>query len=1243
MATNITSTTFSNTYKDDFLDSDNYHRILFNSGRILQARELTQAQTILQKQIQRFGNNIFQEGSIVKAGGFIVNNAYEFIKLNTTSNALPADTSTLLGTTFSSQDGNNIKAEVIEVVAASGSDPATLYVRYTYTKDATAGPNTIRMPSGVNINNGSVTLTTASSNASGTGIRASVRSGIFYVKGHFIFTEDQSIIVSKYTDNYTGDIGFKVIEDVVTTDDDTGLFDNQGATANITAPGADRYRIRLQLIRKEDITGNENFVFVGEVFQGAVGRYVGEANAYNIPNQVTAERIRENSGDYLVKPFRIKFEDDSQDTHLLLKVSDGIAVVDGYRVSKNPSQIRLSKSKGTTGSINTSIAAAFGNFVKVSSLPGNTNGLPNLSTFESLDIQNDSNFGGGSSGKLGTARVRAISEDGANYRYHLFDINMSTGKSFRDAKSIGSDSNNWFNIIQENSQAVLNEPGKNTALFPLPSGRPSSLESIVLTEQRYASGLTAGGALPSLASNEVFANSGDWVLAKADSDIFRGAVTFNPTTINGQTSGTFTPSGVSGSNIELAYYVTTTATGTNMRRTKTKATHAASGVTVTTEGSLNYYSIGKPDIFSVTKVSDSANGTIDYLPRFDIDNGQRDNFYDIGRLILKPGQTAPSSVYISAQYFQHSGTGHFFNASSYDSADIGGYQNIPSYTLENGATISLANYLDFRSVKNTSGTFSGGDALVNNLPQPNDLITIGSAKFYNQESGKLVISSNGIVQYIRGTSAPRPRGFPQTPERNLALYNILLGANTLNDSDVGIQFIENKRFTMKDISSLEKRIDRLEEAVTLNLLEVDTKNIQVLDSAGLNRTRSGFVADNFDDQGYTNTRSPDYAASIDPFAGYLHPAYNEDNIRLIYDSVNSSNVVLKGDNIYLTYDSDTYLDASLASTFFKINPFDFAQYRGILTLSPSSDEWRDVENVAGKVTDGGLQLDTKQAFLWDNHEWNWGGKSLEALTVGSRTTNQNNYHFNKVVSDEKIREVVGERVIDTVLLPFARSRKIFFKAEGLRANTQHFAYFDKSSIANFVREETFVRYASQGIDNGNIYKDVTSHPDGSSILVSDSNGTIEGSIWIPYKRFRTGAKEVALMDVTKYTNEFALSNSRATTNYASVGLLDINEQDIVNTRVLTIVSERIPPRPRASYNNDDPTDGHQFPPGQARNYDIWESRSFGGGVDPFYDNERGRGSALGAGGSGSRAAAAQSVFDKVQEAVNDAQASGILP
>ena len=39
MATTLTSNTFSSTYKDDFRDSDNYHKILFNTGVALQARE----------------------------------------------------------------------------------------------------------------------------------------------------------------------------------------------------------------------------------------------------------------------------------------------------------------------------------------------------------------------------------------------------------------------------------------------------------------------------------------------------------------------------------------------------------------------------------------------------------------------------------------------------------------------------------------------------------------------------------------------------------------------------------------------------------------------------------------------------------------------------------------------------------------------------------------------------------------------------------------------------------------------------------------------------------------------------------------------------------------------------------------------------------------------------------------------------------------------------------------------------
>jgi hypothetical protein len=64
---------------------------------------------------------------------------------------------------------------------------------------------------------------------------------------------DQSLIISKYTPLFTGEIGFKITQDVVGVADDASLYDNQGSTPNITSPGADRYRIQLTLIDKVNV------------------------------------------------------------------------------------------------------------------------------------------------------------------------------------------------------------------------------------------------------------------------------------------------------------------------------------------------------------------------------------------------------------------------------------------------------------------------------------------------------------------------------------------------------------------------------------------------------------------------------------------------------------------------------------------------------------------------------------------------------------------------------------------------------------------------------------------------------------------------------------------------------------------------------------------------------------------------------------------------------------------------------
>ena len=55
-------TTNTSPYFDDFDENKQFYRILFRPGYPVQARELTQLQTALQKQIARFGNHVFAHG-----------------------------------------------------------------------------------------------------------------------------------------------------------------------------------------------------------------------------------------------------------------------------------------------------------------------------------------------------------------------------------------------------------------------------------------------------------------------------------------------------------------------------------------------------------------------------------------------------------------------------------------------------------------------------------------------------------------------------------------------------------------------------------------------------------------------------------------------------------------------------------------------------------------------------------------------------------------------------------------------------------------------------------------------------------------------------------------------------------------------------------------------------------------------------------------------------------------------------
>ena len=133
-------------YFDDYNQEKNFHKILFRPGVSVQARELNQLQTILQNQIERFGDNIFKQGTIIDGCDISVKEYYPYVKIND-NDSTGAPVNVLAYESYYVKNEANLEP----VVAAIGQtvsgyesqspDLNTLYVRYLNTGYANVGGN----------------------------------------------------------------------------------------------------------------------------------------------------------------------------------------------------------------------------------------------------------------------------------------------------------------------------------------------------------------------------------------------------------------------------------------------------------------------------------------------------------------------------------------------------------------------------------------------------------------------------------------------------------------------------------------------------------------------------------------------------------------------------------------------------------------------------------------------------------------------------------------------------------------------------------------------------------------------------------------------------------------------------------------------------------------------------------------------------------------------------------------------
>jgi hypothetical protein len=294
-------------YFDDYNEDDKYLRVLFRPGYPVQARELTQAQTILQNQVARFGNHVFKQGSMVTPGQVAYDGEFNYIKLQTIYNntEVTSYVSQFVGQEIVGST-SGVRALVLYATEATETDPPTLYVKYmnsgtdTTTKVFSDNEQLVSQD-----NTNQRFAFTYTQGATGLGSSASIQKGIYFVNGFFTQVDAQTVILDKYSNTPTYRIGLDVNEDVVTPEEDQNLFDNAQGSSNYAAPGAHRYKITLVLEKRptED-DGDADFIELLRIKAGEVQYQVKNA-AYADIMDTMARRTYDESGNYSVRPFGI--------------------------------------------------------------------------------------------------------------------------------------------------------------------------------------------------------------------------------------------------------------------------------------------------------------------------------------------------------------------------------------------------------------------------------------------------------------------------------------------------------------------------------------------------------------------------------------------------------------------------------------------------------------------------------------------------------------------------------------------------------------------------------------------------------------------------------------------------------------------------------------------------------------------------------------------------------------------------
>ena len=600
--------------------------------------------------------------------------------------------------------------------------------------------------------------------------------------------------------------------------------------------------------------------------------------------------------------------------------------------------------------------------------------------------------------------------------------------------------------------------------------------------------------------------------------------------------------------------------------------------------------LGIPDGLKIEAVYVNGSSTYnntgsDVKADFKLDNGQKDGYYGLSYLRLRPGSrrtiaTTDRIIVVLKNFVKDISAGlGFYTVNSYDAIlnDKEGAAATPSNTNisiaeipvfvspTSGKEISLRDAVDFRPnmantatqgavASNTAGTENPAVTEVfatNNLvPVPNETWT-SAINYYLPRKDRLVIE-NGSIAIVKGRPALNPV-LPAMPSDAMQLGAITVpvypsldtsNARNFGRPDIGskISGSQQKRYTMKDIKTIEKRVENLEYYASMNSLEAATadQTIPGRNDTTANRFKNGFLVDNFNTYTAGNPLNAEYKVGFDKARQILTSRFEQYNIKMRLPAINSgARSTVVGDIVTSSFKQKLLINQPDATTSRKCTSM-FWEYNGHLHLWP--DYVSNTDKTKSAELASHIDLDMAAPTLALIDELNKMAPAMFTSTeVLSETTvvNESSAQVDLTVTDttetvvttssrvtnsvlsgrdQSSLQKVGDFITDISFSPYIPGVNIHFAATGLRPNLVHHVFFDQVNVDSHTRP-TVLRSSSIKLgtisSEGNLSADSVFFRTGtfSSELKSNAQGVLYAMIRLPAGTFFTGKSDILVTDI----------------------------------------------------------------------------------------------------------------------------------